>query len=195
MGNDSATLRLQKEGRHRQMNTNPTSISSTPSAPDYINEEFPDPHPRDLGSSEIFCDLESDFKIPDIQARAIELTNLGHTDTQIAQLILRQGLAKALRTQHDKPMAPPSFQPDMSPRRAQRSRRIETKFSPQLFTLHLCESDLNPTSASPFERGKSSSLRPSLRLSVSAAPRIPSKKPRQLPPAGSITIAFIQIPP
>jgi hypothetical protein len=75
------------------MNMNqPSSSSLAPQpAPDDINEEYPDPipetHPGDLRSSEIVCDLEPDFDIPDIQTRAIELTIQGHTDTQIAHFL------------------------------------------------------------------------------------------------------------
>jgi hypothetical protein len=74
------------------MDTNQSSPSLAPqAASNSINEEYPDPipetHPRDLGSSEIFYDIEPDFDITDIQTRAIELTILGHNDSQVAQLL------------------------------------------------------------------------------------------------------------
>jgi hypothetical protein len=80
-------------------NSSSSSLAAQP-APDYINEDFPDPIPEthplgdpelrrggDLGSSEIFYDLEPDYDITDIQTRAIELTIQGHNDTQVAQLL------------------------------------------------------------------------------------------------------------
>ncbi len=73
------------------METNSSSSLPAKAAPNDFNEGLPDPipetHPRDLGSSGIFYDIEPDFDIPDIQTRAIELTIQGHNDSQVAQLL------------------------------------------------------------------------------------------------------------